>query len=137
MLVTREVDYALRLLQSLSDGESVTASALCSREQVPQQFAYKILKKLERAGLVSITRGAEGGCRLAADLNRTSMLDLMQAMDADSLVNACMASDYACARRARLGGRCVIHAQLEQLQQRIDDELRAHSLEEILFGNKK
>ncbi|MFQ7482290.1 MAG: hypothetical protein ACLRMD_05435 [Ruminococcus sp.] len=28
---------------------------------MPKQFAYKILKKLERSGLVSIRRGAGGG----------------------------------------------------------------------------
>ena len=50
MLITRETDYALRILRTLSDGKSYTAGELAERESLPQKFAYKILKKLEKAG---------------------------------------------------------------------------------------
>ena len=46
MLITRETDYALRILRTLSDGKSYTAGELAERESLPQKFAYKILKKL-------------------------------------------------------------------------------------------
>ncbi len=61
MLITRETDYALRILRALSGGEQMTVAAIAQDQQVPQQFAYKILKKLSKGGLVSIARGAEGG----------------------------------------------------------------------------
>ena len=51
MLITRETDYALRILRTLSDGKSYTAGELAERESLPQKFAYKILKKLEKAGM--------------------------------------------------------------------------------------
>ena len=59
MLITRETDYALRILRALSDGEQITVGDVCKRELLPQQFVYKILKKMEHAGLVRIARGAE------------------------------------------------------------------------------
>ena len=72
-MITRETDYALRLLRTLRDGERRTAAEAAERELVPQSFAHKILKKLARAGFVEVARGAEGGCRLSAELNRVSL----------------------------------------------------------------
>ena len=48
MLITRETDYALRLVRSLADGERRSVSQLSDEEQIPKAFAYKIIKKLER-----------------------------------------------------------------------------------------
>ena len=63
-MITRETDYALRLLRTLQDGKRHTASEAAEREMVPSSFAYQILKKLARAGFVEIIRGTDGGCRL-------------------------------------------------------------------------
>ena len=73
MLITRESDYALRLLRTLRDGEQYSVGELARREMVPQPFAYKIVKKLSAAGMVQVSRGAEGGCRLTADLTQTTL----------------------------------------------------------------
>ena len=52
-MITRETDYALRLLRTLRDGERRTAAEAAERELVPQSFAHKILKKLARAGFAA------------------------------------------------------------------------------------
>ena len=80
MVITRETDYALRILRALLDGKLHTAGQIAQDELLPQAFAYKILKKLEKAGLVEVVRGTAGGCRLSADLTGTSLYDLMKAM---------------------------------------------------------
>ena len=97
----------------------MSAAQLCQRELIPQPFAYKIMRKLSKASFVSITRGADGGCRLA---------------DSVEFVNACMAPGYQCLWRERCGGKCGIHAQLESIQQAVDRELQSHSLASILSG---
>ncbi|WP_408609060.1 RrF2 family transcriptional regulator [Aminipila terrae] len=70
MLITRETDYALRILRALADGQQLTSADICQREILPQNFVYKILKKLNKSGIVYIARGAEGGCKLTADLKK-------------------------------------------------------------------
>lgn len=133
MLITRETDYALRVLRALLDGEQHTVGEMAERELIPQQFAYKIVKKLSRAGLVRVSRGAEGGCRLAADLAAASLYDLMAAMEESSGLSACMDPAYPCPWRERHGG-CTVHCQLLVIQRKLDAELQAHSLREILTG---
>ena len=135
MLITRETDYALRILRALSDGEQITVGDVCKRELLPQQFVYKILKKMEHAGFVRIARGAEGGCRLIADLEKTSLYDLIEAMKADRWVGACMRPDFQCVWRRDNASRCVVHGQLQQIQEVLDTELRRRNLRQMLFGD--
>ena len=93
MLITRETDYALRILRALSRGEKLTAERLHKEEVIPKPFAYKILKKLERAKFVEIIRGAEGGFRPAADFKTVNLLMLVKAMETNRLVGSCVAPD--------------------------------------------
>ena len=136
MLLTRETDYALRILRALSDGERHTAGELAGTQQVPQQFTYKILKKLQKAKLVNVIRGADGGCALAVSLDAASLYDVMRATGGDDLVNACMEPGHVCAwRAARDGVCCGIHCRLADIQEKLNAELKSHSLRELFFGS--
>ena len=130
MLITRETDYALRILQNLTDGEKRSVGEISQQESIPQQFAYKIAKKLAKAGFIQITRGVDGGCRLDKDLNTVSLYDLITAIEGGYEVNACMDPDFSCARRQ--SGGCSIHPQLMAIQSSISDQLRNCSLESLL-----
>ncbi len=133
MVINKETDYALRILRALTDGELHTAGQLSQEELLPQAFTYKILKKLERAGLVEVVRGVAGGCRLAAaaDLEKTSLYDLMAVMEESSSLTACMDPQFQCPWRGRYGG-CAVHGNLMRIQEKLDQELKGHSLREIL-----
>lgn len=131
MLLTRETDYALRVLRSLLDGEQRAVGEISGQQMIPQQFAYKIVKKLSRAGLVQVSRGVDGGCRLVADLSKVSLFDLMAIMEARSDVNACMEPGFTCPWREQ-NGRCCVHDRLCGIQQRMDDELRRCDLMSLL-----
>ncbi|MDK2866409.1 MAG: Rrf2 family transcriptional regulator, nitric oxide-sensitive transcriptional repressor [Clostridiales bacterium] len=135
MLITKETDYALRILRALADEERVTAAELARGEQIPHQFAYKILKKLHKGALINITRGADGGCSLAAELHQVSLLQLMQIMEEDSALIACMRPDYQCSWcKAHDHTVCKAHIHLTGIQKKLNEELGAHSLQKILFG---
>ena len=131
VLLTRETDYALRMLRCLLDGERKPVGDIAKQGVVPQQFAYKIVKKLSRSGLVEITRGADGGCRLSADLAKVSLYDLMVAMEDRCVVNACMEPDYCCPWAQQNKG-CRTYQQFLVIQSRLDAELRGHSLISLL-----
>lgn len=131
MLLSRETDYALRILQNLVDGERKSVGEISAEELIPQQFAYKIIKKLSRAGLVDVTRGVDGGCKLVADLERVSLYDLMLATDGICEVNNCMDPSYQCSRRNKKGG-CSTHIKLMSVQRKLDEQLRSCNLKSLL-----
>lgn len=134
MLITKETDYALRILRALASVGRRTARDLAEQEQIPRQFAYKILKKLEKSGLVRITRGADGGCALAADLSHVTLYRLILAMERDSAISDCTREGYLCGWREAHGGAvCRAHNHLSSIQRALDRELDSHTLQEILF----
>lgn len=131
MVITRETDYALRILRALLDGELHTIGEIAETELLPQPFAYKIIKKLSGARMVQVIRGSAGGCRLIRDLSRVSLYDLMLATGEQSALTACMDTDYVCPWRVSHDG-CTIHCKLAKIQKNLDQELRANTIMDLL-----
>ena len=52
MIITKETDYARRLLRVLLDGEKHSVAEMSETELIPNQFAYQILRKLSAGNLV-------------------------------------------------------------------------------------
>ena len=122
MLITRETDYALRILRALAPGSCLTVGEIAEKESLPHKFTYKIMKKLEKAGIIRIIRGVNGGCQLDADLHGVSLYDLVNAVEANEW-------------RDKNGGPCNVHGQLAKVQLAIDREFRSRSLYWVLFGD--
>ncbi|MBS7007506.1 RrF2 family transcriptional regulator [Anaerostipes sp.] len=135
MLISRETDYALRILRALSDGEKRSIEEICSLEATPKQFAYRIIKKLEKSGWIVITRGAEGGCRLTADLHDVSLHDLIHGLGSSFCINACFQEGYECTRSPLCEDPCHIKEGLAKLQESMEKELKDLNLHCLIFGS--
>jgi len=136
MLITKETDYSLRLIAALASGARMTMGEICHRELIPQQFGYKILKKLAKAGLVEISRGNGGGCHLHCDLNEVTLYDLMTALESTMHISACMDPDYQCQRRLCRNNHCTVHNNLLTIQRTLNQELKKHTLAGIIGGRE-
>ncbi|MGL4987043.1 MAG: RrF2 family transcriptional regulator, partial [Treponemataceae bacterium] len=90
MLLTRESDYALRIFRNLKDGSLKKVKIICEEECIPKQFAYKILKKLNKADFIAILQGAYGGVRLKADLTAINLYDLCVAVGDKITLSCCL-----------------------------------------------
>ena len=133
MIITKETDYALRILRVLLDGEKHSVAEMSETELIPNQFAYQILRKLSAGNLVRVRRGALGGCERSGDLDATSLYDLMEVMGERGILCTCMEPGYVC-RWQDEHGRCAIHCQMAVLQQKQDEAFRAVSLRRLLTG---
>lgn len=49
MFITRECDYAARVLRALSGETRLSVNEICEKESITAPFAYKILKKLQKS----------------------------------------------------------------------------------------
>jgi Rrf2 family iron-responsive transcriptional regulator len=134
MLITREADYAIRLIRGLTDGEIHPVKSLCETEEIPWKFAYKILKKLKDAGIVESLSGVHGGCRLRKDLNDVTLLDLLTAVEGRQYINDCMKPGYECAWERRNNRKCEVCRQLAGIQKRFDRELEGYTLMQLIEG---
>lgn len=132
MLITRETDYALRILRALSSGQLRSIPQICQEEQIPKQFAYKILKKLSTSGFVQVTRGTTGGCKLIIEPKDVSLFQVLCATGEEHLINACTDCTFECDRRREMKDDCSIHGKLCEIQTRLDSLLKEYTLADLL-----
>ena len=132
MLLTRECDYGVRVIRALADGSKKTVDTVASEEMIPKKYAYKIIKKLEKAGYVQSLRGRSGGYLLLRDLNTISLLDIISAVDANRYVNECIKDESLCPFKNHPTKRCTVHKEIERLQGLLEAELQSKPMSIIL-----
>jgi len=81
--ISAKVDYAVRALCTLADGDgqAVTAESLAKSQGLPAKFLESILNDMRRAGLLLSQRGAEGGYRLSRPAESISVADVIRPLD--------------------------------------------------------
>ena len=129
MLMTREMDYALRVLRALYQDGKQSAAAVAQREHMTKAVALKMLKRLHKAGLVSSQRGASGGYALSRSCEALYLSDLILALGDPLLINRCQDPDYRCENRPE--GDCGLCRELSRIQGVLDEELRKTPLSAI------
>jgi len=133
MFLTKECDYGLRIIRALGDGEKKNADDICSAEFIPGQYVYKILKKLDNAGIVQSTRGRDGGYRLVMALDKFSILDVVNAIDDHLSLTECLREDSFCLRNS-ISEPCAVHSELERIQKVLLQQLKHKTMLEVVSG---
>lgn len=121
MLMTREMDYALRILRALHQGGQLSAASIAQKEQIPKATTLKVLKELLAAGLVSGLRGVNGGYVLNCPCETLYLRDLFRALGEPVFVNRCQMPGYRCENNP--GGHCGVCRELSRIQEALDKEL--------------
>lgn len=130
MLITREMDYAIRAVRALRRTELLPAAEIARQENMQPAITYKVLKQLVKAGIVESRRGVEGGYLLRRPCTELTLWDLFHALGEDLLVTVCLQPGHRCDNNA--DGGCGVHQEFSRIQHRLEAELRQKSLEELL-----
>lgn len=130
MLLTRESDYALRVIRALKAGEKRSVKDICGEEDMPEPFTYKILKKLEKAEIVTSIRGAQGGYILAKGIKELSLMDVVEAIDSEFGIIKCTKKDCSC-HKVDDPGKCTMHQEFDRIQNVLINEFREKTLEQV------
>ncbi|MBE5981309.1 MAG: Rrf2 family transcriptional regulator [Paenibacillaceae bacterium] len=133
MLITRECDYAIRIIRALSSGDIMNVPTICEKESLTSAITYKMARKLEKAGLIKSYRGSAGGYALNCDLERTSLYDILTVIDSKMLLIECMQSGYDCLVN-QPKQPCLVHREFLRIQLNLNRELKECSLAKLLHG---
>jgi Rrf2 family protein len=106
----------------------VQGRRLAAEEGIPEGFLVQILQELKRAGLVTSTRGASGGYRLARDPASISLGEVLDAVEGATTTGANLASPSplcealrdACAEAALAARRRLDGVTLADLARRVE-----------------
>ena len=96
--ISRLTDYATVLLAALAgDPQRVqTAAALAEQTHIAAPTVSKLLKQLQRAGLVTSTRGLHGGYQLARPAREISAAAILDALEGSVALTDCSAGHGQC-----------------------------------------
>jgi Rrf2 family protein len=130
MFISKECDYAARIVRGLADGGKKTVDDICRSENVSSPFAYKILKKLDKGGLVTAFRGKNGGYALAKGIDEFSLYDVFYAIEERLVLTACLQKGFNCSMN-RGEKPCAVHVELVRLQELLIAGLKEKTVSEV------
>ena len=96
--ISRLTDYATVLLAVLAAQPELvqTAAALAEQTHIAAPTVSKLLKQLQRAGLVSSTRGLHGGYQLARPATQISAAAILDALEGPVALTDCSVAHGQC-----------------------------------------
>lgn len=90
--ISSKTVYAVAALQELGriQGDSVLKiKEIASNANIPQNFLEQILLELKKQGLLTSTKGAHGGYKLAKALKDITLKDVVVILEADIFSDIC------------------------------------------------
>jgi FeS assembly SUF system regulator len=96
--ISKLTDYATVILACLAthDERLYTASEIAELTHLSSATVAKLLKKLNRGGLVSSGRGSHGGYQLAKPANQISAAAILDALEGPFALTECSGKHSAC-----------------------------------------
>src|SRR6266436_9015279 len=96
--MSRLTDYATVLLAALAGepGRVQTAASLAEQTHIAAPTVCKLLKQLQRAGLVTSTRGPRGGYQLARPATQISAAAILDALEGPVALTDCSVGHGNC-----------------------------------------
>ena len=132
MRLTRFSDFGLRVLIYLARAGAtrspVTVAEIGAQFEIPVNHLVKVVGHLARAGLVTATRGRNGGLRLAADPATLKIGAVLRELEGDAELVDCVGT--AC----RLSDDCQLRGALMVGMRAFYDALDCYTLAQITQG---
>ena len=138
MFITRECDYAVRVVRALWGESRLSVSDICEKEAITAPFAYKILKKLQKAEIVKGYRGVHGGYSLNRGLDELTLYEVYSAIDPDMFIIECnrYTPFKCCTAYAQRDGQdglpCLVHRELLSVQDELISLLKRKTIQQIM-----
>lgn len=130
IILSKLADYGVIVATHLAaePERQMTAAGLADEVRLPRATVAKILKSLAHAGLVTATRGAAGGYRLARAARSISVAEVVAAIDGDIGLTQCSVHVAECTRT----DYCPTRPHWTAINRAVEQALAAVSLDAML-----
>lgn len=122
MEVTRGTLYAVYVLiyfHLRSAGEVADLHKLSEALDVPQSYLSKVLQQLHKAGYLASQMGSKGGYKLARQVEKTTMKEILQVIQGETHIQECLMDHFDCNRFRK----CAVNQHIREIQQTVDQML--------------
>ncbi len=131
--ITKLTDYGTVVLAHLAahGGSVCSAADVATTTGLALPTVSKLLKSLARSGLVTSTRGANGGYRLSRSPHEISAADVLDALEGPVAITECSGSDSHCEHE----GVCSVGGAWQRINIAMRRALDDISLSDLLRSN--
>jgi Rrf2 family protein len=105
----------------------VTAQEIAARRIIPRALVRRIITRLGKAGLITTTRGRDGGIALARPAREISLLDVTRAMEGEIALNTCVINPRECP----LMQVCSVHEVWVEAHAQLTERLRQATFDQL------
>ena len=132
MRITLESDYALRIVTTLAEADSLLdAKSISEKTQVTQKFALKILRKLVGGELVSSFKGVKGGYKLKLAPEDITLKQVIELIDGPIVIARCLEGGEACTLNPDKSS-CVFHHIFDSISIDVARKMNRITIRDIL-----
>jgi len=138
--LSRKADYALIALSHLARNPDQVFSCreIAGRYRVPLSTLTNTMKELARAGILMSERGARGGYGLARAAERTTLYDIIEAVDGPpSLVQCIEGGDSSGNGRCEIAETCPVRLPVRRVHDRLVAVLREITLTDMVQSSEE
>ena len=106
-------------------GEVADLHKLSEALDVPQSYLSKVLQQLHKAGYLASQMGSKGGYKLARQVEKTTMKEILQVIQGETHIQECLMDHFDCNRFRK----CAVNQHIREIQQTVD-----RMLEQLTIG---
>lgn len=122
---------AVLYLAKSNHNEMVGLKKISEELDIPSPFLGKILQALARQKLLYSTKGPHGGFSILFDPAKTSLLDIVTAIDGPDVFNQCAVHTSTCKCMDESKKACLVHEPYSEIRTRLYQLFRSKSIREL------
>ncbi|MCF0228249.1 MAG: Rrf2 family transcriptional regulator [Parasporobacterium sp.] len=135
MMVSTRGRYALRMMADLAVNQKdgyVALKDIAERQQISKKYLEQIIPLINKAGLLTTTRGFQGGYRLAKLPEEYTVGEILRAAEGSTAPVSCLETpENTCIRC----GECVTLPVWKGLRKVVDEYLDGINLQTVIEGS--
>lgn len=129
MIITKQSDYAIRLMLAIADSEmALTTKQVAQAHKIPIAFLHKVVSNLVHANLLRTKRGVNGGIILGKDPIDISLYDIILAIEQEMVIHSCTLHGKPCKNISV----CAIHDVMNEITNDVLDKFSQVTLDQLL-----
>jgi len=136
MRLSTRARYGTRLMLELAfnfDKGTIFLKDIAEKEEISEKYLSHLVIPLKASGLISSSRGAHGGYKLAKSPSQITLKDIVQTLEGGISCVECVKNPSVCSRVSK----CATRGIWEKLDEKISDELSSVTLEDLMNSQKE
>ena len=129
-LITKQTDYAIRILGSMAGDKSAvhTTTELAEKLKISKPFVRAIMQKLNKEKIIISTKGKGGGFRMAMAPDKISIVSLINVFQGPIKLDDCLIRKSLCPEVKT----CSLKKKLKEIGCYINEEFKVLTLDKLL-----